>query len=179
MQVSPETGAFLQMLARLLQAERALEVGVFTGYSALNLALALPERGMLLACDRDEAAMEVAREFWARAGVAHKVEPRLGPAIETLEACLAAGEAGTYDLAFVDADKRAYQDYYELCLQLVRPGGLVLLDNLLWYGKVADPTAEDAATCALREFSAFAAQDPRIEWSLVPIGDGLGVCRKL
>ena len=179
MQVSPETGAFLQMLVRLLQAERAVEVGVFTGYSALSLALALPEHGVLLACDRDEAAMTVAREFWARGGVAHKVEPRVGPAATTLEACLAAGEAGTYDLAFVDADKRAYRDYYELCLQLVRPGGLVVLDNLLFYGKVADPAADDKATLALRDFSAFAARDARVEWSLVPVGDGLGMCRKL
>ena len=178
MQVSPETGSFLQMLAGLLSAERALEVGVFTGYSALSLALALPDHGTLVACDRDAASMAVAQEFWAHAGVEGKVKPRLGPARETLEALLAAGEAGTYDLAFVDADKRSYRDYYELCLRLVRPGGAVVLDNLLFYGRVIDP-GRDRATEALRDFTAFAARDPRVAWSLLPVGDGLGVCRKL
>lgn len=179
MAVSPEQGAFLSWLVGALGVRRAIELGVFTGYSSVAMALALPADGRLVACDRDPAAMALAAQFWREAGVEGKVEGRVGPAIDTLQAMVAAGEEGTYDFAFVDADKRRYAEYYEMLLRLIRPGGVIAIDNVLWYGKVADPGVTDKATAALRELNAALAADPRVDVSLVPIGDGVTLCRRL
>ncbi|KAL4854525.1 O-methyltransferase MdmC [Chlorella vulgaris] len=174
MAISPEQGAFLAWLLRTLQARRVIEVGVFTGYSSIALALALPPTGTLLACDRDPRSMTLAREYWAKAGVADKVHERLGPAAATLDELLAdPTQHGSYDFAFIDADKKGYRAYYEQLLQLVRPGGVIAIDNTLWYGRVADAENTDGATLALRELNAFLVADKRIMFSLVPVGDGI------
>jgi len=179
MQISPEQGAFMRVLALMLGARKCIDVGVFTGYSSLSVALALPEGGTLVACDVDPATMAVAQEFWDRAGVSGRVVPRLGRAAETLrELAEDPAEAGTYDLVFLDADKRGYCEQYELALALLRPGGCVGVDNVLWYGKVADPARMDKNTEAIRALNALAVQDPRVDASLVPIGDGMMLCRK-
>jgi caffeoyl-CoA O-methyltransferase len=178
MQISPEQGQFMQLLLRLAGARRVIEVGVFTGYSSLAMALALPADGRILACDVSEEYTAVARRHWAAAGVAEKIELVLAPARETLDARLAAGEAGRYDFAFIDADKGSYLDYYERLLQLLRPGGLVAVDNTLWDGAVADPADRSPDTVALRAFNARLHDDERVDLSLVPIGDGLTLARK-
>jgi caffeoyl-CoA O-methyltransferase len=178
MQIAPEQGQFMALLVRLLGARRCLEVGVFTGYSSLAVGLALPDDGRIVACDVSEEWTTVALRFWAAAGVAHKIDLRLAPALETLEGLLAAGEAGSYDFAFLDADKENYLRYYELALELVRPGGLIVVDNTLWSGRVADPANDEATTVALREFNRHLHGDDRIDLSLVPIGDGLTLARK-
>jgi len=178
MQISPEQGQFMGLLARLMGARRCLEVGVFTGYSSLALALALPDDARIVACDVSEEWTSVARRYWAAAGVADKIDLRLAPALETLEGLLAAGEAGSYDFAFLDADKENYLRYYELALELVRPGGLIVADNTLWSGRVADPANDEASTIALREFNEQLHRDLRVDLSLVPIGDGLTLARK-
>ena len=177
MQISPEQGQFMALLVKLIGARHAIEIGVFTGYSALTVALALPADGRLLACDVSDEYTRVGRPFWRRAGVAHKIELRLAPARETLDARLAAGESGHYDFAFIDADKTGYDDYYERCLQLLRGGGLIAIDNTLWSGKVAHP-ASDADTVALQRLNAKLRDDDRIDLSLLPIGDGLTLARK-
>jgi predicted O-methyltransferase YrrM len=177
MQISPEQGQFMALLVKLLGARRAIEVGVFTGYSALTVALALPDDGTLLACDISDEYTRVGRPFWEQAGVAHKIELRLAPARATLEARLAAGEAGHYDFAFIDADKAGYDVYYECCLQLLRPGGLIAIDNTLWGGAVARP-ATDADTVALQQLNTKLHDDARIDLSLLAIGDGLTLARK-
>jgi caffeoyl-CoA O-methyltransferase len=177
MQISPEQGQFMALLVKLIGARRAIEIGVFTGYSALAVALALPEDGRLLACDVSDEYTRVGRPFWQRAGVARKIELVLAPARETLDARLAAGEAGQYDFAFVDADKTGYDAYYERCLRLLRAGGLIAIDNTLWSGKVAHPSS-DADTTALQELNAKLRDDERIDLSLLPIGDGLTLARK-
>jgi caffeoyl-CoA O-methyltransferase len=178
MQIAPEQGQFMALLVRLLAARRCLEVGVFTGYSSLAVALALPDDGRIVACDVSEEWTAVARRYWAEAGVAHKVDLRLAPALETLEGLLAAGAAGTFDFAFLDADKENYPGYYELLLELVRPGGLIVADNTLWSGRVADPANEEASTVALRRFNELLHRDERVDSSLVPVGDGLTLARK-
>jgi predicted O-methyltransferase YrrM len=178
MQIAPEQGQFMQLLVRLTAARRTIEVGVFTGYSSLAVALALPDDGRLLACDVSEEYTAIARRHWKLAGVAHKIELVLAPALATLDARLAAGEAGSYDFAFIDADKGGYRAYYERLLQLVRPGGLIAVDNTLWSGAVADPGADDADTLAIREFNDHLLADQRIDLSLVPIGDGLTLARR-
>ncbi len=178
MQISPEQGQFMGLLARLTGARHCLEVGVFTGYSSLALALALPEDGRIVACDVNERWTAVARRYWAAAGVAHKVDLRLATAMETLDALLAAGEAGRFDFAFLDADKENYVGYYERALELLRPGGLLLADNTLWSGRVADPENAEADTLALRHFNEHLHRDERVDLSLVPIGDGLTLARK-
>jgi caffeoyl-CoA O-methyltransferase len=178
MQIAPEQGQFMALLVRLMGARRCLEVGVFTGYSSLAIALALPEDGRIVACDVSEEWTSVARRYWAEAGVEHKMELRIAPALETLEHLLASGEAGSIDFAFLDADKENYTRYYELALGLVRPGGLIVADNTLWSGRVADPANNEAATLALRRFNASLHRDERVELSLVPIGDGLTLARK-
>jgi predicted O-methyltransferase YrrM len=178
MQIAPEQGQFMQLLVRLIGARRAIEVGVFTGYSSLAVALALPADGRLLACDVNEEYTAIARRHWERAGVLHKIELRLAPAQETLAARLAAGEADRYDFAFIDADKTGYLGYYQQLLQLVRPGGLIVVDNTLWGGAVADPADRDADTKALREFNDFLLSDPRIDLSLLPLADGLTLARR-
>jgi predicted O-methyltransferase YrrM len=177
MQISPEQGQFMALLVKLMGARRTLEIGVFTGYSALSVALALPADGRLLACDVSDEYTRIGRPYWEAAGVAGKIELRLAPARDTLDACLAAGEAGRYDFAFIDADKAGYDAYYERCLQLLRPGGLIAIDNTLWGGDVARP-ASDADTVALQRLNAKLHDDQRIDLSLLPIGDGLTLARK-
>jgi caffeoyl-CoA O-methyltransferase len=178
MQIAPEQGQFMALLVRLMGARRCLEVGVFTGYSSLAVALALPDDGRIVACDVSEDWTAVARRHWSAAGVAHKINLRLAPALDTLEGLLADGEAGTYDFAFLDADKENYRRYYELALELVRPGGLIVADNTLWSGRVADPANDEASTVALRRFNEQLHRDLRVDLSLVPIGDGLTLARK-
>ena len=178
MQISPEQGQFMALLARLLGAKRCLEVGVYTGYSSLSIALALPPEGRIVACDLSEPWTAIARRYWKEAGVEHRIDLRLGPALATLDSLLANGEAGGYDLAFLDADKEEYVAYYERALQLVRAGGLVIVDNTLWSGRVADPEVADADTVALRHFNEHLHRDERVDLSLVPIGDGLTLARR-
>ena len=178
MQIGPEQAQFLALLVKLIGARRAIEVGVFTGYSALAVALALPADGYLLACDISDEYTRVGRPYWEQAGVAGKIDLQLAPARATLDARLAAGEGGQYDFAFIDADKASYDAYYERCLQLLRPGGLIAIDNTLWSGKVAHPAAGDADTAALQALNAKLHDDARIDVSLLPIGDGLTLARK-
>jgi len=178
MQISPEQGQFMALLARLMGARRCLEIGVFTGYSSLAVALALPEDGRILACDVSERWTAVARRYWAAAGVAHKIELRLATALETLERLLGSGAAGKFDFAFIDADKENYVGYYERVLELLRPGGLIVVDNTLWSGRVADPENAETDTVAMRHFNEHVNRDERVDLSLVPIGDGLTLARK-
>jgi predicted O-methyltransferase YrrM len=178
MQIAPEQGQLMAMLVHLLGARRCIEVGVFTGYSSLAVASALPDDGELLACDVSEEWCAIARRYWVKAGVQRRIRLVLAPAKQTLERELAAGKAGTYDFAFIDADKTAYRDYYELCLQLLRAGGLVAVDNTLWSGRVADPRETQPDTVALRAFNAFVQGDERVDLCLLPIGDGLTLLRK-
>jgi caffeoyl-CoA O-methyltransferase len=162
----------------LIGARRTLEIGTFTGYSALAVALALPPDGRVIACDVSEEWTSVGRRYWEKAGVADKIDLRLGPAVETLQGLLANGQRDRFDFAFIDADKASYDAYYELCLQLVRPGGLIAVDNVLWSGKVADASITDADTEAIRRLNARLAKDERITLSLVPIGDGVTLARR-
>ena len=178
MQISPEQGQFMQLLTKLMGARRCIEVGVFTGYSSLAVALALPGDGHILACDVSEEFTSVARRYWKEAGVAGKIELKLAPATETLDARLKAGEAGTYDLAFIDADKANYAAYYERILKLLRPGGLVLVDNVLWSGAVIDASDQDEDTVAIRAFNKLLHKDERVDVSMLPVGDGLTLARK-
>lgn len=178
MQIAPEQGQFMQFLLRLMDARRCIEVGVFTGYSSLCTALALPDEGYVLACDVDENWTAVARRYWTEAGVAHKIELKLAPALQTLDAQLQAGQAGCYDFAFIDADKGNYLNYYQRCLQLLRPGGVIAVDNVLWSGRVAEAMNHEPDTEAIRAFNVFVQQDARVDLSLVPIADGLTLCRK-
>ena len=178
MQISPEQGQFMALLARLAGAKRCLEIGVFTGYSSLAVALALPEDGRIVACDVSEEWTAVARRYWAAAGMDHKIDLRLAPALQTLDALVADGQSGRFDFAFIDADKERYLEYYERVLRLLRPGGLVAVDNTLWSGRVADPEVADVDTVALRHFNECLHRDERVDLSLVPIGDGLTLARK-
>ncbi len=178
MQISPEQGQFMRLLVELIGAKRTIEVGTFTGYSSLAVALSLPADGQIVACDVNREWTDIARRYWAEAGVAGKIDLRLAPARETLDAMIAAGEQGRYDFAFIDADKKNYDAYYERCLQLVRIGGLLAIDNVLWNGKVIDPSAHDEDTSAIRALNAKIAKDERVSVSLVPIGDGLTLARK-
>ena len=178
MQIGPEQGQLMGLLARLIGARRCIEIGVFTGYSSLAVALALPEDGRILACDVSEEWTAIARRFWREAGVEHKIELKLQPATRTLEQLLAAGETGRYDFAFIDADKPSYDTYYELLLKLLRPGGLIALDNTLWSGHVADPNNRDPNTVALRALNDKLHRDERVDLSLLPVGDGLTLARK-
>jgi predicted O-methyltransferase YrrM len=178
MQISPEQGALMQMLVRLIGARRTLEVGTFTGYSALVVAEALPADGRVVACDVSEEWTSIGRRFWRQAGVADRIDLRLRPAVETLDALVAAGEGGRFDFAFIDADKSNYDAYYERTLVLLRPGGLVGVDNTLWGGSVADPARDDADTRAIRALNSKIRNDARVEMVLVPIGDGLTLARK-
>lgn len=178
MQIAPEQGQFMAMLALLLGARRTIEVGVYTGYSALCVAAALPADGVLIACDLSAEYTAIARDYWQRAGVADRIDLRLGPAADTLAALLDGGGADSFDLAFIDADKTGYAGYYEQCLRLLRPGGLILVDNVLWDGRVLDGTEADADTRAIQDFNRALHRDDRIDLSLVPIGDGLTLARK-
>ena len=177
MQIGPDQGQFMALLVKLLGARRTIEIGVFTGYSSLTVALALPDDGHVLACDISEEYTCIGRPYWQEAGVAHKIDLRLAPALETLDAQLDAGAAGQYDFAFIDADKTGYDAYYERCLQLVRPGGLIAIDNALWGGSVAR-SATDADTLALQQLNAKVRDDERVDMALVAIGDGLMLARR-
>ena len=177
MQIAPEEGALLAMLVRLLPARRILEVGTFTGYSSTAMALAQPADGRVVCCDVSVEFTDVARRTWADAGVLDRVTLRLGPAVETMDGLLAAGEAGSYDLVFIDADKPSYDAYYERALQLVRAGGLIAIDNVLWSGRVADPADRDESTEVIRALNAKIAADERVDVVMVPIADGLTLAR--
>ena len=177
MQISPAPGQFMALLVRLIGARRTIEVGVFTGYSALSVALALPDDGHVLACDISDEYTGVGKPFWQQAGVADKIDLRLAPALATLDEQLADGAAGSYDFAFIDADKTAYDGYYERCLRLLRTGGLIAIDNTLWGGSVARP-ADGADTAALQALNDKLHRDERVDLSLLPIGDGLSLARK-
>jgi caffeoyl-CoA O-methyltransferase len=178
MQIAPEQGQFMALLVQLLGATKTLEVGVFTGYSSLCVALALPPTGKIVACDVSEEYTAIARRYWQQAGVADKIDLRLAPALDTLEQLLASGQAGTFDFAFIDADKENYPGYYDLALQLIRPGGLIAIDNVLWSGRVADPQVQDNSTQTIRAFNEKLHGDERVSLSLVPIADGLTLALK-
>jgi len=178
MQVAPEQGQFMALMAKLINAKQYLEVGTFTGYSALAVALALPFEGRILACDINPDTTAVAQRYWAAAGVASKIELRLAPALETLDKLLGQGQAGRFDLAFIDADKENYDGYYERVLRLVRPGGLIMLDNVLWGGDVADPRNNEPDTNALRALNVKLQGDERVDLSMLPLADGLTLARK-
>jgi caffeoyl-CoA O-methyltransferase len=178
MQIAPEQGQLMAMLVRLVGARRCLEVGVFTGYSSLAVALALPSDAHLVACDVSEEWTRIARRYWQEAGVEDKIELRLAPATKSLDALLAEGQAGHFDFAFIDADKGNYQGYYERVFELLRPGGLIAVDNVLWGGSVVDSRDTSEDTQAIRAFNAALANDRRVDISLVPIGDGLTLARK-
>ena len=178
MQVAPEQGQFMALLVRLLAARRCLEIGVYTGYSALCVALALPPGGELVACDVSEKWTSVARRYWQAAGVADRIRLELAPAQRTLDGLLEAGAAGSFDFAFIDADKTGYAGYYERVLRLLRGGGLLLVDNTLWSGEVANPENRDADTVAIREFNAMVHRDKQVLVSLLPVADGLTLILK-
>lgn len=179
MQISPEQGQLMALLVRLANARRTVEIGVFTGYSALAVALALPADGRVLACDISHEFTSIGKPYWERAGVAHKIELVIAPAVQTLDAQLAAGAAGSYDFAFIDADKPGYAEYYERCLALLRTGGLIAIDNVLWSGRVAEAAAAgDTDTAALQALNRRLHTDERVDLALLPIGDGLTLARK-
>lgn len=178
MQISPEQGQFMALLVQLMGAKKTLEVGVFTGYSSLAIALALPPEGKIVACDVSEEYTAIARRYWQSAGVAEKIDLRLAPALETLDRLLAEENAETFDFAFIDADKKNYAGYYEKALQLIRPGGLIAVDNVLWSGQVADDSIQDDSTQAIRQFNEKLYRDERVTLSLVPIADGLTLALK-
>jgi O-methyltransferase len=178
MQIAPEQGQLMALLVELIGARRIIEIGTFTGYSALCMAEAMPADGTLICCDLNEEWTGIARGFWREAGVEERIDLRLAPALETLDALLAQGGEGQFDMAFIDADKTNYTRYFERCLTLVRPGGLILFDNTLWGGRVADPDARDEETRAIRALNERLLGDQRVTLSLVPIGDGLTLARK-
>jgi caffeoyl-CoA O-methyltransferase len=178
MQIGADQGALFAILVHAIGAKKALEIGTFTGYSALAVAMALPKDGKLVACDVSEEWTSVGRRHWAEAGVADKIDLRIAPALDTLAALVKDGQAGTFDFAFIDADKPAYDGYYERCLELLRPNGLIAIDNVLWSGKVADPAVDDESTVALRKLNAKVADDPRVEACLLTVGDGVLLVRK-
>lgn len=178
MQIAPEQGQFMELMVQLMGATKTLEIGVFTGYSSLCVALALPPNGQIIACDVSEEYTTIARRYWEAAGVANKISLQLGPAINTLDKLIAEGQAGTFDFAFIDADQENYEAYFERSLQLVRNGGLIVIDNVLWSGRVADPQVQDESTLAIRSFNDKLRNDPRVTLSVVPIADGLTLALK-
>lgn len=178
MQIAPEQGQFMALLVRLIGARNTLEVGVFTGYSALSVALALPPDGRIIACDVSEAYTTVARRYWHEAGVAEKIDLRIAPAVETLDALLDGGHAGTFDFGFIDADKPSYDAYYERSLALLRPGGLLAIDNVLWEGEVINPAITSDTVTAIRALNAKLRDDARIHLSMLPLADGLTLALK-
>lgn len=178
MQIAPEQGKFMRLLVELLGAKRCLEVGVYTGYSSITVALGLPADGLFIACDVNPETSDIAKRYWERAGILCKMQLELRPASETLTELVKSNQEDTFDFAFIDADKQSYDLYYELCLTLLRRGGLIAIDNALWDGRVADPSAKDSSTIAIRAINAKVAADSRVSSSLVPIGDGLLLARK-
>jgi len=177
-QISPEQGQFMALLMQLMGARRTIEIGVFTGYSSLAVALALPREGQIIACDINEEFTSVARRFWKEAGVDHMIDLRLKPAIETLNELLAQGERGRFDFVFIDADKTNYENYYERSLDLLRPGGVIMVDNVLWSGRVLDDSDQTPDTNALRAFNKKLHSDSRITLSMLPLGDGVSLALK-
>ncbi|MDG9668111.1 O-methyltransferase [Hahella sp. CR1] len=178
MQIAPEQGQFLTLLTKLTGARKAIEVGTFTGYSSICIAEGLPKDGKLICCDVSEEWTSIARRYWCLAGLTDRIDLRLAPAMETLNKLLGEGHARTFDFAFIDADKTNYDNYYEACLRLLRPGGLIAVDNVLWDGKVADPRERDDDTCAIRALNEKLMRDKRIDYSMVPIADGVSLARK-
>ena len=178
MQITSEQGALMALLVQLIGARRTLEVGVYTGYSSLAVALALPDDGRITACDVSEEWTSIGRRYWDEAGVAHKIDLHLAPAVETLERLVAEGQQGAYDFAFIDADKENYDTYYERALELVRPGGLIAIDNVLWDGNVIDESKTDEMTEAIRAINEKVRTDERVSICMVPIGDGLTLAVK-
>lgn len=178
MQISPEQGQFMALLVQLMQAKKTLDIGTFTGYSALRVALSLPEDGQVFAFDTSAPYTDIAKRFWAEAGVADKVCLQLGPAQASLESLLANGHGNSFDFAFIDADKANYTTYYEQAYQLLRVGGLIAIDNVLWDGRVADSNNQENGTQAIRGFNQYLYQDSRVTMCMVPIGDGLSLAVK-
>lgn len=179
MQITPELGQFFTLLVRLMNVRRAVEIGTFTGYSATSIALGIPAGGKLICCDASKEWTSRARQAWQETGVEDRVELRLGPAVATLDEMLSAGEAGTFDFAFIDADKANYAAYLERVHVLLRPGGLCVIDNVLWHGRLIDPAFQDADTVAVRAFNEALAKDDRFSISLLPVGDGITLALKL
>ena len=179
MQISPDQGQFFSFLINLIDAEKALEIGTFTGYSALAVASALPPLGKLVCSDVSEEWTSIGKRYWSEAGVAEKIDLRLGPAVETLDALIDEGESGNFDFAFIDADKVGYDEYYERALKLVRANGLIAIDNVLWNGNVADPTQTDESTEALRAIARKVRDDKRVGSCMLCVGDGITLARKL
>jgi predicted O-methyltransferase YrrM len=179
MQISPEQGQLMGLLVQLIGAKKCIEIGVFTGYSSLAVALNLPDDGRIIACDVSDEFTAIASQYWQAAGVSHKIDLQIAPALVTLDRLLANGDASSFDFAFIDADKNNYAAYYDRCYQLVRQGGLILIDNVLWYGRVADPNMdEDKRTQAIKHLNQQIYHDDRVQISLIPIGDGLTIARK-
>ena len=178
MQICPEQGALMANLVRLISAKKAIEVGTFTGYSALAVALALPEDGYLLACDISEEFTSIGKPYWEEAGVSENIDLQIAPAVETLKSKIEDGESNTYDFAFIDADKINYLNYYELCLDLIRSGGVIAIDNVLWGGSVIDSSRTDDDTKAIREINDFMVSDKRVNISMIPVGDGVTLAVK-
>lgn len=178
MQIAPEQGQFMTLLARLIGARRIIEIGTYTGYSSICLARALPENGLLLCCDIDEHWTGIARRYWQEAGLSQRIDLRLAPALDTLDGLLRDGQQGTFDLVFIDADKENYDAYYERSLQLIRQNGVIIFDNTLWYGRVADNSVQDVDTNALRALNRKLKADARVDISLLPMSDGVTLARK-
>ena len=179
MQISPEQAQFMAFLLKLMSAKKVLEIGVFLGYSSTAMALALPENGQIVACDNSVEFTDKACSYWQEAGVEHKIDLRIAPALETLDQLIAQGQSNSFDFVFIDADKSNYYNYYEKSLPLVRQGGLIAVDNVLWSGRVADDKVNDNRTNKIRDFNQKLASDDRIDLSLIPIGDGLTLARKI
>lgn len=178
MQIAPEQGQFMAFLVKLISARKALEIGVYTGYSSLAVALAIPDDGKVIACDINREWTDVAQRYWKQAGIAHKIDLNLAPASETLEKLLEQGQQSSFDFAFIDADKTNYDHYYEMSLQLVRVGGLIVIDNTLWGGDVADDSVQDDDTIAIRKLNKKLVSDDRVDVCMLPVADGLTLVRK-
>ena len=178
MQISPEQGQFLRFLVHALGIRRSLEIGVFTGYSSLSVAMAMPDEGRIVACDVSEEFTAVARRYWREAGVEKKIDLRLAPAVQTLDSLIAGGHAGSFDFAFIDADKVNYQNYFDRAIQLVKKGGVIVIDNVLWSGRVIDPAVSDEDTVAIREFNRALQRDDRVFISMLPLRDGVTLALK-
>ena len=179
MQIAPEQGQFMALLIQLLQVKNIIEIGVYTGYSSLCMAMALPDKGQIIACDVDEETTNIAKSYWEKAGVSNKIKLVLAPAIKTLDDLITRNELNHYDLAFIDAEKSEYIDYYERTLKLIRPGGIILVDNVLWSGKPAKQKEQDEETQAIRNFNKHIFNDKRVNISMLPLADGLTLARKL
>ncbi|MGD8783236.1 MAG: class I SAM-dependent methyltransferase [Thioalkalispiraceae bacterium] len=178
MQISPEQGQFMSLLVKILGVKRGIEVGVFTGYSSLAVAMAMPDEGELIVCDTSEVWTSIARQYWEKAGLSERIHLKIAPALATLDGLISEGQAGMFDFAFIDADKTNYINYYERCLQLIRPGGVIAIDNVLWDGAVADPADNSEDTLAIRELNDFIHDDQRVDVSMLPISDGLTLARR-